>query len=131
MTEDVKLDVAIVGYLAEFRATATNTRQLSELEEQVIRLLPSETEVLQEKLAYHWQHFNAIASAVSLACLASDVTFHGTRAQYDTHDLRANMQAVTAQKRQFCAQHRIGIYLKNLNDASRQEIEVQLENEGT
>ena len=47
-TEGAEHDVAIDGYLAEFRAKATDTRQLSELEAQVIRLLPSQTEVLQK-----------------------------------------------------------------------------------
>ena len=39
-TAGVEYDVAIDGYLAEFRATTTNTRYISELEEQVIRLMP-------------------------------------------------------------------------------------------
>ncbi len=34
MATSVEYEVAIGGYLAEFRATATDTRQLSELEEQ-------------------------------------------------------------------------------------------------
>ena len=69
-------DVAIHGYLAEIRATTTDTRHLSELEAQVIRLLPSQTEVLQEKLANHWQNVKVTESAVPLACLASAAMLH-------------------------------------------------------
>ncbi len=57
-------EVAINVYLADIRAT---TIELSELEEQAIRLLPSQTEVLQYKLAHYWQHFKVTESAVPLA----------------------------------------------------------------
>ena len=107
-----------MGTFAKFRSTETDTRHLSELEEQVIRLLPSQTEVLQEKLAYHWQNFKVTESAVPLAFLASDAMLHGTRTQYDTNALWANIQAVTAQKRQFWVQRRIDIFLKNLQGAA-------------
>ena len=44
--EGVEYDVVIDAYLAEFRAEASGTQQLSELEEKVVRLLPQPTEVL-------------------------------------------------------------------------------------
>ena len=75
MTECVEYVVAIDGCLAEFRATATDTRQLSELEEQVLRLRPSQNEVLQEKIACHWHNCMGTESAVPLAFLASDAVF--------------------------------------------------------
>ena len=49
--EGVEYDVVIDGYLAEFPAAASGTQQLSELEEKIIRRVPQQTEVLQEKLA--------------------------------------------------------------------------------
>ena len=53
--EVVQYDVVIDGRLAEFRAEASGTQQLSELEEKVIQLLPRQIDVLQEKLAHHLQ----------------------------------------------------------------------------
>ena len=82
-TEGVEYDVFIDGYIAEFRAEASGTQQLSELEEKVIRLLPQQTEVHQDKLAYHWQNFNVVESAVRLGFMASDAWLHDTRARED------------------------------------------------
>ena len=105
------------GHLAEFRAEASDTQQLSELEEQVIKLLTHQIDVPQEKLAYHLQHVK-VESAVPLGFLASDAILHGTRTRDDNNSLWAMIQAATAQQRQFCVQHRIGIYFKNWMDAS-------------
>ena len=60
---------------------------------------------------------------LSLQCLlgflASDALLHGTRTRDDANALWAKIQAVTVQKRQFCVQRRIGIFLKNLKDVAR------------
>ena len=76
---------AIGEYLAEFRAEASGTQQLPELEEKAIRLLPHQIVVVQEKLAYQWQNFNITESAVPLGCLASDTMLHGTMTRYDAN----------------------------------------------
>ena len=112
--EGVEDDVVIDGHLAEFRAEAIDTQQLSELEETNIRLLPPQTEVVKEKLANPWPNFKVPESAVPLRVLASDALLHGTRARDDSKALWAKIQAVTVQKRQFCVQRRIGIFLKSL-----------------
>ena len=54
-----------------------------------------------------------------LASLASYAMLRGTRTPDDTNALWANIKAVTVQKRQFCVQRRIGIFLHSFKDASR------------
>ena len=58
-------------------------------------------------------------SAVPLGLLASDALLHGTRTRDDANALWAKIQAVTVQKRQFCVQRRIGIFLQRLKDVAR------------
>ena len=111
--EGAEYDAAIYAYLAEFRAEASGTQQLSELEDKVVRLLSQQTEVLRYRLAYHWQYFKVVESAVPLCFLASDTLMHGTRPRDDSNAPWANIHAVYVQKRPFCIQRQIGIFLNS------------------
>ena len=94
----MEYDVAIDGYLAEFCAEAIDAQQLSALKVKVIKLRTQHTDVLQVKLAYYWNNFNATEPVVPVGCLASDAMLHGTRTHDDANALWAKIQAVTAQK---------------------------------
>ena len=65
-----------------------------------------------------------------LGCLASDAILHGTMTRDGNNALWAKIQAPTAQKRQLCVQHRIGIYLKSWMDASLLKKNANLKNDG-
>ena len=111
-------DFAIDGYLAKFRAKATGTQQLSELEEKVIKLLLPQTEVLQEKLADHWLTSRLLSLWSPWAFWPVTPPFMAHGHEMTIMPRVANIQAATSRNRMFCAQHRICIYLKNGNDAS-------------
>jgi hypothetical protein len=62
--EGVQYDAVIDTYLLEYREEATSTQSISDLEEKVIKIIPSQIDALQEKLAYHWQNFKVAESGV-------------------------------------------------------------------
>jgi hypothetical protein len=51
--EGAQYDAVIDAYLLQYREEATSTQSISDLEEKVIKIIPSQTDALQEKLAYH------------------------------------------------------------------------------
>ena len=94
MTEGEAYDVVIDGYLAEFHAEASDTQQLSELQDKVTNLPWHNSYVLKEKLACQWQNAKVTETAVPLAFLASDAILHGTRTRYDNNVPCANIQTI-------------------------------------
>ncbi len=117
--EGLLYDAIIDTYLQEYREAATGTQSISELEEKVIKLIPSQTEACQNKLAYHWQNFKVAESAVPLGAVTNDAWLYGTKPRDGTNASWVQIQLVTAEKRQFCVQRRIGIFLKNIKDNKR------------
>ena len=133
--EGVPYEVGIDTFLAEYREEATGTQSISDLEEKVIKIIPGQTEALRRKLAYHWQNFKVAESGVPLSFVTNDAWLYGTKAAVSSvaassvaapnvqgvgpSDLWLKILAVTPEKRQFCIQRRMGIFLKGLKDATR------------
>ena len=117
--EGVEYNMVIDTYLQEFRDAATGTQSISDLEEKVIKLIPAQTAACQRKLAYHWQNFKVAESGVPLASVTNDAWIYGTKQGHNASALWEKILMVSEEKRQFCVQRRIGIFLKNVKDAQR------------
>ena len=124
--EGVLYEVAIDKFLEEYRDDATGTQSISDLEEKVVKIIPAQTQALQNKLAYHWQNFKVSESGVPLSCLTNDPWLFGTKPRETSNALWVQVQLVTPEKRQFCVQRRIGVFLKNVKDATRLRKKVNL-----
>ena len=124
--EGLQYDAAIDTYLTEYRDEATGTQSISDLEEKVIKIIPAQTEACQSKLSYHWQNFKVAESGVPLRYVTNDAWLHGTKPRDGGNSLWAQIQAVTPEKRQFCVQRRMGIFLKNIKDGQRLRKKVNL-----
>ena len=55
--EGVSYESVIDTWLREFNERATSTKKISDLEASIIKILPLQTQVTQQKIAYHWQNF--------------------------------------------------------------------------
>jgi len=128
--EGLLYDAAMDTYLSEYRDQATGTQSISELEEKVIKLIPSQTEACQKKLAYHWQNFRVAKSGVPLSAITNDAWLYGTTPRDGTNALWVQVQLVPLEKRQFCVQRRMGIFLKGIKDAMRLGKKVNLKDQG-
>lgn len=123
--EGVQYDAVIDTYLLEYRREATSTQSISELEEKVIKIIPSQTDALQEKLAYHWQNYKVAESGVPLSYITNDAWLYGTKPRDASNAAWAQIQLISAEKRQFCIQRRIGIFLKNIKEETQFKGHVQ------
>ena len=103
--EGMQYDAVIGTYLQEYRGEATGTQIISDLEENVIRIMPAQTEACQAKLAYHWQNFKVAESGVPLKYITNVSWLYGTKPRDGSNALWALIQTVTPEKRQFCVQH--------------------------
>jgi len=65
-------------------------------------------------------------SGVPLVYITNDAWLYGTKPRDGSNALRAQIQLVSAEKRQFCIQRRIGIFLKNIKDAQRVRKKINL-----
>ena len=89
------------------------------MESKVIRILPLQTQSLQQKIAYHWQNFKIDESALPYGHLSTDAWLYGTKPRDATNALWSLIQAASPEKRQLSVQRKIGVFLKGLTDAMR------------
>ena len=124
--EGVSYEAHIDGWLREYNERATNTKQISDLETKVIKILPLQTQSVQQKIAYHWQNFKIDESGLPYGQLSVDAWLYGTTPRDSTNALWVRIQAASAEKRQFSVQRKIGVFLKGLHDAKRLRKKVNL-----
>ena len=124
--EGVPYETYIDTWLTEYNTRATNTKQLSDLEIKIIKILPLQTDALQQKIAYHWQNFKIDESGLPYVQLSTDPFLNGTRPRDSANALWSEIQAASPEKRQFSVQRKIGVFLKSLNDAKRLRKKVHL-----
>ena len=124
--EGMHYNNVIDTYLQEYRDEATSTQSISDLEEKVIKIIPAQTDACQAKLAYHWQNFKVAESGLPLRFITNDPWLYGTKPRDGSNELWARIQTVTPEKRQFCVQRRMGIFVKNIKDAQRLRKKVNL-----
>ena len=124
--EGVSFEANIDIWLREYNERATNTKQLSPLEMQVVKILPLQTEALQQKVAYHWQNFKIDESGLPYGQLSCDPWLYGTKPREASNVLWVTIQAASPEKRQISVQRKIGVFLKALNDATRLRKKINL-----
>ena len=105
--EGASYESNIEGWLRAYNERA-NTKQISDLEARVIKIVPLHTQALQQQIAYKWQNFKIDETAL-----------FGTKPRDSTNALLSTIQAANPEKRQFSVQRKIGVFLKALNDAKR------------
>ena len=123
--EGVSYESVIDAWLREFNERATSTKKVSDLEARIIKILPLQTQVTQQKIAYHWQNFK-IESALPYSQLSSDAWLYGTTLRDTANALWSLIQAASPEKRQFSVQRKIGVFLRALTDAKRLRKKVNL-----
>ena len=124
--EGVSYEACIDGWLQEYQELATNTKQLSDLEMKIIKILPLQTPAVQQKIAYHWQNFKIDESGLPYGQLSNDAWLYGTKPRDMANALWVIIQSASPEKRQFSVQRKIGVFLKGLNDAKRLRKKVNL-----
>ena len=124
--EGVSFEASIDGWLQEYNERATTTKQISDLETKIIKILPLQTPALQQKIAYHWQNFKIDESGLPYAQLSNDAWLYGTKPRDATNALWVLIQAASPEKRQFSVQRKIGVFLKGLSDAKRLRKKINL-----
>ena len=116
--EGASYESNIEGWLRAYNERA-NTKQISDLEARVIKIVPLQTQALQQQIAYNWQNFKIDETALPYSQLSSDAWLFGTKPRDSTNALWSTIQAANPEKRQFSVQRKIGVFLKALNDAKR------------
>ena len=106
--EGVSYEACIDDWLREYIERATNAKQISDLESKVIKILPLQTQALQQKIAYHWQNFKIDESGLPYGQLSNDAWLYGTKPRDATNALWGLIQAASPEKRQLSVQRKIG-----------------------
>ena len=100
--EGVSYEACIDDWLRGYAERATHTKQISDWESKVIKILPLQTQSRQQKLAYHWHHFKIDESGLPYGQLSNDAWLYGTKPRDTTNALWVLIQAASPEKWQFC-----------------------------
>ena len=111
----------VSSYITEFNGGSNvEGKQLSDLEQAVVTLIPELTKKTQAALEYHWDNFKARQSGMPLNHVGARVVIHGAKPRAEQKcELWDAAIAAGPLAREHYVLRRIGIFCANLQDAKR------------
>ena len=113
-------------YIREYNMDSTERKLVTDLEADVVKVLPLQTEECQNKVEYHWQNFKPKKSAIPLHYLGNKAWTNGSVPRPVSSALWKEIQRPTPDKRAACVFRWIGVFIANIKNAARLKKKVNL-----